>query len=72
LGALSKSLKPVTACKFGEVLNKYADDDDRATVADPRVRHSDIAEFVTQEWEPVGPTTVREHRAGKCICAKAN
>ena len=73
MGKLSATLTPQYAgCKFGALLEKHADAEDLATIADPRVKHAAIAEFATQEWGPVSDKSVALHRAGKCMCARAN
>ena len=44
---------------------------DRATIADPNVTSAAVWEFVCENWEPVGRTTVKEHRNRVCSCYRA-
>lgn len=70
MGKLSSIVKPKSnGCLFGDIVDRYAeDDDDRAAVMNPNVTAVSIWQFVTQEWEPVSRTTVKEHRAKTCVC----
>ncbi len=69
MGKLADTIKPVPdGCKFGDIIARHADDEDRATIADPNVTTASIWEFVCENWEPVGRTAVREHRNRACSC----
>lgn len=69
MGTLAGTVKPVyDGCKFGEILERHADTEDRATIADPNVTSASVWEFVCEQWEPVGRTTVKEHRKRLCLC----
>lgn len=69
MGKLASIIKPVfDGCKFGEIIERHADADDRATIADRNVTSAAVWEFVCENWEPVGRTTVKEHRNSVCSC----
>lgn len=73
MGKLATIVKPKSnSCLFGDIVDRYAeDDDDRAAVISPDVTAVAIWRFVSQEWEPVSQTTVKEHRARNCACFRA-
>lgn len=72
MGNLSANVKAIPdGCKFGEIISRHADDDDRATIADANVTSASVWEFVCENWEPVGRTTVKEHRKRLCLCYRA-
>jgi len=69
MGKLASIVKPIPdGCKFGDIITRHADTDDRATIADPNVTSAAVWEFVCENWEPVGRTTVKEHRNRVCSC----
>ena len=70
MGKLASIVRPkINRCKFGDMIDRYAEDDaDRAAVIDPDVTAVAVWQFVTQEWEFVSQTVVKDHRAGHCAC----
>jgi hypothetical protein len=70
MGKLASVIKPKSnGCLFGDIVDRYAeDDDDRAAVISPDVTAVAVWRFVSQEWEPVGITTVKAHRTKECSC----
>lgn len=73
MGKLASIVRPKTnRCLFGDMIDRYAeDDDDRAAVISPDVTAVAVWRFVSQEWEPVSQTTIKDHRAGNCVCYRA-
>lgn len=71
MGVLAEGLKkrdePVK-CKFATLVEKYADDEDRAMIDDPRVGHKTIAVEVSRAWERVSDYSVKAHRFRECTC----
>lgn len=55
-------------CAFGRILDKHADEDDIEAVNDSSIPHVDIWEATQEHYEPVGITTVKTHRNGRCAC----
>ncbi|MDQ0241182.1 hypothetical protein [Arthrobacter bambusae] len=70
MGKLAQVVKPKpNGCIFGDMIERYAEDDeDRAAVISPNVTAAAVWKFVSQEWEQVGLTTVKAHRAKECAC----
>lgn len=70
MGKLASIIRPKNnRCIFGDMIDRYAeDDDDRAAVINPEVTAVAVWKYVTQEWETVSVTTVKEHRAKNCAC----
>lgn len=62
MGAIAKP------CQFGRILAQYADDEDRATVADQDVSHQHIWEQTTDHYAWVSLTTIKMHRYQRCTC----
>lgn len=72
MGNLSANVKAIPdGCKFGDIIARRADAEDLATIADPNVTSASVWEFVCENWEPVGRTTVKEHRKRLCLCYRA-
>jgi hypothetical protein len=73
VGALSDTLKPkYNGCRFGELIETHADEDDRNVIEDLDVTNAAIAAFVWEHWGQVGRTTISEHRRHVCACYKTD
>lgn len=72
MGALTAALASVapttTRCKFGQLLDQNADQEDRDAAESANVVARDIWEFATENWGPVSYTCVKDHRARRCTC----
>jgi hypothetical protein len=73
MGSIALNVESKTGrCAFGRILDRHADAEDLEAVNDPTIPHTDIHEAVTEHYEPVGITTVKLHRRGKCACKRSN
>lgn len=75
MGALADTLKDRLGpgvCKFARLIDKHADDDDRAWIDNPNTPHRVIAAAASAAWgEFVADHTVRKHRIKGCTCYRS-
>lgn len=67
-------MDPVTRCKVGALLDTL-EPADQATLANAleqpaRYPATLLAQALTLEGHPVGPTTVKDHRGHRCRCTR--
>ncbi|RJU01989.1 hypothetical protein D6T65_05050 [Arthrobacter frigidicola] len=71
MGSIALNTESKTGrCAFGRILDRHADTEDLEAVNDASIPHTDIWEATVEHYEPVGITTVKAHRNGKCACKR--